>query len=183
MSQWIDDDKSVYIREDLAYQMICYMNQGVIEANEFRKNLGVENDKPVRIEKEVITMIMKIFAKENLVSQYKIPGLPYLVDLCFVAHKLIIEIDKNGHPYYENDQIRQELIVELLLILTLMQVLIQMLKLQKCTVNESSVKLAVNSIEKSLKEKFPKELLSYISSISGPLEYIKDFIEKILPAL
>ena len=64
-----------------------------------------------------------------------------------------------------------------------MQVLIQMLKLQKCTVNESSVKLAVNSVEKSLKEKFAKELLSYISSISGPLEYIKDFIEKILPAL
>ena len=37
---------------------------------------------------------MKIFAKENLVSQYEIPGLPYLVDLCFVAHKLITEIDK-----------------------------------------------------------------------------------------
>ena len=64
-----------------------------------------------------------------------------------------------------------------------MQVLIQMLKLQKCTVNEWSVKLAVNSVEKSLKEKFTKELLSYILSISGPLEYIKDFIEKILPAL
>ena len=94
MSQWIDDDKRVYIREDLAYKMICYMNQGVIEANEFRKNLGVENDKPIRIEKEIITMIMKIFAKENLVSQYEIPGLPYLVDLCFVAHKLITEIDK-----------------------------------------------------------------------------------------
>ena len=70
------------------------MNQGVIEANEFRKNLGVENDKPIRIEKEIITMIMKIFAKENLVSQYEIPGLPYLVDLCFVAYKLITEIDK-----------------------------------------------------------------------------------------
>ena len=39
-------------------------------------------------------MIMKIFAKENLVSQYKIPGLPYRVSLCFVALKLIIEIDK-----------------------------------------------------------------------------------------
>ena len=39
-------------------------------------------------------MITKIFAKENLVSQYKIPGLPYLVGLCFVALKLTVEIDK-----------------------------------------------------------------------------------------
>ena len=27
----------------------------------------------------------------------------YHVDLCFVAHKLVIEIDEDGHPYYEND--------------------------------------------------------------------------------
>ena len=42
MSQWINDDKSVYIREDLAYKLFCYINPGVIEVNEFRKNLGVE---------------------------------------------------------------------------------------------------------------------------------------------
>ena len=40
MDQWIDDDnKSVYIREDLAYNLICYNNLGVIKADEFRKNL------------------------------------------------------------------------------------------------------------------------------------------------
>ena len=42
MSQWIDDDKSVYIREDLAYKRIRYANLGVIEAGEFRKNLVVK---------------------------------------------------------------------------------------------------------------------------------------------
>ena len=58
---WINDDKSVYIREDLAYKLILYINPGVIEANEFRKNLGFENDKSVRIEREIIVIIMKIF--------------------------------------------------------------------------------------------------------------------------
>ena len=32
MSQWIDDDKSVYVREDLAFNLIRYNNLGVIKA-------------------------------------------------------------------------------------------------------------------------------------------------------
>ena len=39
----------------------------MVEADEFRKNLGVENDKSIRIETEIIDIIMKIFTKENLV--------------------------------------------------------------------------------------------------------------------
>ena len=42
ISQWIDDDKSAYIHEDLAYKIIRYNNLCVIEADEFRKNLGVK---------------------------------------------------------------------------------------------------------------------------------------------
>ena len=37
-----DDDKSVNICEDLAYRIIRYTNIGVIEADEFRKNLGIK---------------------------------------------------------------------------------------------------------------------------------------------
>ena len=48
-------------------------------------------------------------------------------------------------------------------------------------INKSSVKLAVNSTEKSLREKFTRELLSYMSSICKPLNYIRYFIKKILP--
>ena len=42
MSQRINDDKSVYIREDFAYKIIWYTNLGVIEADKFRKNLSVK---------------------------------------------------------------------------------------------------------------------------------------------
>ena len=108
-----DDDKSVYICKDLAYRIIRYTNLGVIEADEFRKNLGIKKDQSIRIEREIIATIMKIFAKEKMVRQYQIPGLRYLVSLCFVYHKLVIEIDEDGHPYYENDETRQKLIENL----------------------------------------------------------------------
>ena len=85
-----DDDKSLYIHEDLAYRIICYNNLGVIDADEFRKNLGIKNVQSIRIEREIIATIMKIFAKENMVRQCQIPGLRYLADLCFVFHKLVI---------------------------------------------------------------------------------------------
>ena len=32
-----------------------------------------------------------------MVRQYQIPALPYRVDLCFAVHKLVIEIDTDGH--------------------------------------------------------------------------------------
>ena len=72
-----------------------------------KKNLGVKKNQSS--EKEMIALVMKISAKENMVRQYQIPGLPYRVYLCFVAHKLLTEIDEDGHPYYENDEIRQKL--------------------------------------------------------------------------
>ena len=39
------------------------------------------------------------------------------------------------------------------------------------------------SNEEKMKIKFTRELLSYISSISKPLKYIRYFIKKILPTL
>ena len=106
MGQWTNNDKSVYIREDLAYKIIRYTNLGEIEAYEFRKNLGITNIQSIRIKREIIATIIKIFAKESMVGQCQIPRLPYRVDLWFVTHKLIIEIDEDGHPYYKNDETR-----------------------------------------------------------------------------
>ena len=110
MGQWTNNGKSVYIREDLAYKIIRYTNLGEIEADEFRKNLGITNIQSIRIKREIIVTIIKMFAKESMVGQYQIPRLPCRVDLWFVTHKLIIEIDEDGHPYYKNNETRQKVI-------------------------------------------------------------------------
>ena len=75
MSQRINDSKSVYIREDLAYELINYINFSVIEADEFRTNLSISNSQSIRIEREMVAIIMKLFATGIIVRQYKIPGL------------------------------------------------------------------------------------------------------------
>ena len=80
MGQWTNNDKIVYIREDLAYKMIRYTNLGVIEADQFRKNLGSTNNQSIRIEREIIATIMKIFVKESMRKQYQ----DYLVVLIYV---------------------------------------------------------------------------------------------------
>ena len=100
MDQWIKDDKIVYIREDIAYNLIRCINV-TVKADEFRKNLGIKNNQLVLIEREIIAIIMKVFPKEVMVRQCKIDGLPYEVDLCFIVHKLVIEVDEDGHVFYD----------------------------------------------------------------------------------
>ena len=108
---------------------------------------------------------MKIFAEENMVRQYQIPGLPCRVDLCFVAHKLIIEIDEDVPLYYENDEIRQKLIENLGFTFIRIDpdsdlnagfdLDVETAKIYN-HISEPSVKLAVNSAEKSLKKSLQK---------------------------
>ena len=111
--------------------------------------------------------------------------------MCFVDHKLVTEIDEDGHhPYYQNDETRKKLIENHGFTFirinpdpdAVFGLDVEIAQIYNC-INELSLKLAVNSAEKSLKEKFAKELLSYISSFSGALKYVKYFIKKILPAL
>ena len=135
---------------------------------------------------------MKIFAKESMLRQYQIPVRPYHVDSCFVTHKLIVEIDEDGRPYYKNNETRQKLIENLGF--TFIRINTDFdpeasfdldVKIAKIYnyINESSVKLAVNLAEKPLKEKFAKNLINYISSTSKPLKHIKYFVKNILPTL
>ena len=159
MGKWIND-KKVHTFVKYLYKLIHYINAGVIEANEFRQNRGVENDQSIRKEKEMITIIMKTFAKGTMVRPYKIHGLHYRVNVCFVAHKLVIEIDEDGHPYYKNDQIRQNLIENFGF--TFIRINpdpdpdagfdpdVEIAKIYNY-INKSSVKLVVNLVEKSLK--------------------------------
>ena len=115
MGQWINDNQSAYIREDLVYNLIPYINLGVIKADECRKNLGITNNQLIRREEDIIAIIMKIFAKEIMVRQHEVPRLPYEIDLCLIVHKLVTEVDEDGHVYYgeEKHQIRQKLIENL----------------------------------------------------------------------
>ena len=94
-------------------------------------------------------------------EQYQIIGLSHCVDLCFVAHTLIIETDKESHPYYENDEIRRKLIENLGFPFISINpdsdagfdLDVEIAKIYNY-INKSLLKLAVNSAEKSLKEKF-----------------------------
>ena len=84
----------------------------MIEAGEFRKNLGITNNQSTQIERRMIAIIMKVFVKENMVRQYQITGkstrwLCWFM-FCQSYHKLIIEIDEDDYLYYGNDEIRQK---------------------------------------------------------------------------
>ena len=67
MGQWIDDNKSVSVREDLAYNLICYINTLVIKTDEFKNKNGITNNESARREIDIIVTIMKVFAEENMV--------------------------------------------------------------------------------------------------------------------
>ena len=134
---------------------------------------------------------MEIFAKEIKVRQYKIDGLPYEVDLCFIVQKLVIEVDEDDHVHYDEGkhQIRQNLIENHGFTFIIINPDIENLNLDVeivkiyNSINELSVRLAVDSTEKSLKEKFEKELLSYMSMFSKSLKHIRYFINKTLPSI
>ena len=106
-----------------------------------------------------------------MVRQCQIHRLPLFVDLCFVIHKLIIDIDEDGHPYYKNDETRQKLKENLGFTfirinsdfdpVASFDLDVEIAKTYDY-INESSVILAVNLAEKSLKEKFAKKILNYI---------------------
>ena len=122
-----------------------------------------------------------------MAGQYQIPELLFRVDWGFVAHKLLMKTDEDSHSHYENDEIRQKLLENLGF--TFIRINpdpdpdagfdpdVEIAKIY-IYINESSLELAVSSAEKSLKERFTKELLSYMSSIFKALNYIKYFIKK-----
>ena len=67
MGQWIDDNKSESVREDPAYNLICYINTLVIKTDEFKNKNGITNNQSARREIDIIVTIMKVFTEENMV--------------------------------------------------------------------------------------------------------------------
>ena len=123
-----------------------------------------------------------------MARQCKLDGLFFEVDLCFLVHKLVVENDEDGHDE-EKDQIRQMLIENpgFIVIRINRDVKKSDLDVEIARIynyiKESSVELVVNSTEKSLKERFAKESLSYLSNISNHLKHINYFIKKLLPTI
>ena len=88
--------------------------------------------------------------------------------MCFVGHKLVIETDGDGQPYYENDQIRQNLIEDHCFNFIKINpdldpdagfdIDVDISKTYNY-INKSSVELAESSAEKSLKESFTKRII------------------------
>ena len=123
---------------------------------------------------------MKIFAAKSVARQYKIDGLSFEVDLRSLVHKLVVEIDQDVHVYYDEEkhQIRQKLIENLVFSFVRINSDIKNFELDVGIakiynyIQELFLKLALDSAEKSLKESFPKELLSYVSRISKYLKHI-----------
>ena len=102
---------------------------------------------------------MKTFAMECMIRQYKIDGLSYDVDLCFPVHQLIVEVDEDGHVYYdeEDHRTRQKLIENLDFTFIRINPDVKSFDLDVVIakiynyIKESSLKLAVNLAEKCLK--------------------------------
>ena len=123
---------------------------------------------------------MKIFAAKSVARQYKIDGLSFEVDLRSLVHKLVVEIDEDVHVYYDEEkhQIRQKLIENLVFSFVRINSDMKNFELDVGIakiynyIQELFLKLALDSAEKSLKESFPKELLSYVSRISKHLKHI-----------
>ena len=98
---------------------------------------------------------------------------------------VVAEVDQDGHVYYneEQHQIRQKLIENL--DFTFIRINpdaenfdldVEIAKI--CNyINESPVRLAVKLVEKYLKERFAKELLSFMSSFSKFFKSVRYFVK------
>ena len=96
----------MYIREGLAYNLICYSNSGLIKADKIRKNLGISNNQSIQRERKIIAKLIKLIAAKSMARQYKIEGLSFEVDLCFLVHKIVVETDEDGHLLYDEEKIK-----------------------------------------------------------------------------
>ena len=123
-----------------------------------------------------------MFDGEDLETQYSV--LSYRIDLYFHEYKLAIEVDELGHndrnTYYE---IKRERQIEKELNCVFIRANLDAADFNINKLNDQIVKHIIQTKEEKLKNKFGKELLSYMSSIFIPLKTIRHFVKKIFPTL
>ena len=123
-----------------------------------------------------------MFDGEDLQTQYSV--LSYRIDLYFHEYKLAIEVDELGHndrnTYYE---IKREKQIEKELNCVFIRANLDAADFNINKLNDQIVKHIIQTKEEKLKNKFGKELLSYMSSIFIPLKTIRHFVKKMFPTL
>ena len=123
-----------------------------------------------------------MFDGEDLQTQYSV--LSYRIDLYFHEYKLAIEVDELGHndrnTYYE---IKRERQIEKELNCVFIRANLDAADFNINKLNDQIVKHIIQTKEEKLKNKFGKELLSYMSSIFIPLKTIRHFVKKLFPTL
>ena len=123
-----------------------------------------------------------MFDGEDLQTQYSV--LSYRIDLYFHEYKLAIEVDELGHndrnTYYE---IKRERQIEKELNCVFIRANLDAADFNINKLNDQIVKHIIQTKEEKLKNKFGKELLSYMSSIFIPLKTIRHFVKKMFPTL
>ena len=101
-----------------------------------------------------------------MVRQHEVPRLLYEIDLCLIVHKLVTEVDEDGHVYYgeEKHQIRQKLIENLGFIFITINPNVEKFDLNVEManmynyINESPVRQVVNLTE-NIKKKVCKRII------------------------
>ena len=123
-----------------------------------------------------------MFDGEDLQTQYSV--LSYRIDLYFHEYKLAIEVDELGHndrnTYYE---IKRERQIEKELNCVFIRANLDAADFNINKLNDQIFKHIIQTKEEKLKNKFGKELLSYMSSIFIPLKTIRHFVKKLFPTL
>ena len=95
------DDGFVYILSDLALKIIMDCRTPIVV--EFRFKLGLSQDNIIMTkEQSVLTKIMKVFSKEEILLQYSVSK--YRIDLYFIEYKVAVEVDERGHKDRNEDE-------------------------------------------------------------------------------
>ena len=105
-------------------------------------------------------------------------------DMYFSKHKLVVEIDEQGHiGRSQNKENERQIRIEKCLNCKFHRINLDAENFDIFVEVSKIQNYITKSNEQKMKSKFARELLSYMSTISKPLKYIGYFIKKILPAI
>ena len=153
----------------------------------FRSDLGFNQINLIlKKEQSVVIPSLKAFSAEKIKLQHKaLKNERLRTDMYFSEHKFAVEIDEKGHTdRNQSEENKRQTKIEKYSDRKFFHMINPYAEGFDIFLEIGKIQgYIARSNEEKLKNKFAKELLSYVSIISKPLKYIKYFVEKILPAL